>query len=392
MSSCQTDVTASSTIDYIGGEDISHLLAMLHLVKDFRGSHGKMYSLDYVLAAVIVATFGRAMNYTEIAEHVTDIPQDMLARLGAPYCHFSQTYLAPSLSTISNILKKVDDHALDLVTGTWLHELATRGREGDMVLAMDAKVLRGTRTSGNRQAAVFSAMIHGIGVVIGQIRVPDGTNEITQVTNLVKKLRYTRGRTILTADAAHTQFTTARFLRARGIDVVMNIKGNQPKLYRAVFERCLTIVQETPGHVVEENSHGRIRRWTVWTTSAEGIRFPHMHTVALICREEFDPDGNRLIKEYAYILTTLRTKRATPEAIYTHVRQHWGIENKIHYVRDTAFREDACQAHTGNGPQNLATIRNLVLGLLRLHGVTKIAKTLRSISRDRYRALRFMVT
>ncbi|WP_239312049.1 ISAs1 family transposase, partial [Frankia sp. Cj3] len=147
-----------------------------------------------------------------------------------------------------------------------------------------------------------------------------------------------------------------------------------------------------PHHEKEERSHGRIKRWAIWTTTAEDIRFPFARTIAIIRREEFDLEGNRLTKEYAFIITSLRGSRATPAAIHTHVRRHWGIENRVHYVRDTAWQEDACHARLGNGPRNLAILRNLALSLLRLHGIKKIKKTLEYIAGDRNRALRFLNT
>jgi hypothetical protein len=67
-------------------------------------------------------------------------------------------------------------------------------------------------------------------------------------------------------------------------------------------------------------------------------------------------------------------------------------DNRVHYVRDTAWHEDACRAHLGNGPRNLAVLRNLALGLLRLHGITKIKETLEYIAGDRNRALQFLAT
>lgn len=159
-----------------------------------------------------------------------------------------------------------------------------------------------------------------------------------------------------------------------------------------MFGHCLKLLQETPGHEEEERSHGRIRRWEIWTTAVTDLRFPFARTIAVIRRDEFDLEGNRLTKEYAFIVTSLRGNRATPVAIHTHVRLHWGIENRLHYIRDTAWREDACRASTGNGPRNLATIRNLALSLLRLHRVRKVKETLEYIAGDRHRALQFMVT
>ncbi|TCJ31275.1 hypothetical protein [Parafrankia sp. BMG5.11] len=78
--------------------------------------------------------------------------------------------------------------------------------------------------------------------------------------------------------------------------------------------------------MVEERSHGRIRRWMTWTTTADGIDFPNAATVAVIRREEFDLAGRRVTKEYAFIITSLHGRRASAETIHTHVRQHWGIE------------------------------------------------------------------
>jgi predicted transposase YbfD/YdcC len=392
MPSCQTGAALSSGHGNAGTNNATRLLEMLRLVKDFRKARGKMYQLDYVLAVAVVATLAGGTDYTRIGREAKDMSQHLLAQLGGRYDHFQGRYVAPSESTIREVLKNVDGDALDIVVGTWLQERAARQDDGDLVIALDGKVLRGAWTNENRQVTLFSAMIHNQGVVIAQVRVPDGTNEITQVDNLLKNVKYKRGRTIVTVDAAHTQFKTAISLRKRGIDYVMNVKMNQPKLFKTLFATCIVLMQETDGHMVEERSHGRIKRWTVWTTSAEGIRFPFARTIAVIRRDEFDLDGTPLTKEFAYVITSLHKDRAAPAAIHTYVRQHWGIENRVHYVRDTTWREDACQTHVGNGPRNLAILRNLALSLLRLHGVNKIKEAVEAIGRDRDRALAYLAT
>lgn len=392
MPSCQTGAALSNGHDQAVDENAARLLEMLRQVKDFRADRGKVYDLPFVLAVALVATLAGATGYRQIGRRAADLPQGLLAQLGAPYDHFSAALAAPSESTIREVLTNVDADLLDLVTCAWIHECATRDQAGDLVIALDGKVLRGTWTDENKQVKLFAAMTHTGGAVVAQTLVPDDTNEITQVDNLVKNLRHTRGRTIATADAAHTQFRTAILLRKRGIDYVLTIKGNQPKLHQDIFRRCLPLLQETSGHEEEERSHGRVRRWAVWTTDATGLRFPFARTIAVIRREEFDLEGNRITKEYAFIVSSLRGERATPAAIHTHVRLHWGIENRLHYIRDTAWREDDCHASRGNGPRNLATIRNLALSLLRLHGVRKVKETLEHIAGDRYRALHYLAT
>lgn len=78
-------------------------------------------------------------------------------------------------------------------------------------------------------------------------------------------------------------------------------------------------------------------------------------------------------------ITSLSAREATPEHLATYVRRHWSIENKIHWVRDVTFREDASQVRTGPRPRIMATLRNLAIGLIRQAGHTKIAATIRKI-------------
>jgi hypothetical protein len=81
-------------------------------------------------------------------------------------------------------------------------------------------------------------------------------------------------------------------------------------------------------------------------------------------------------------VTSLSSREAAPEHLATYVREHWSIENKIHWVRDVTFREDASQVKTGSHPRIMATLRNLAIGLIRQAGYTKIAATIRKIRND----------
>ena len=82
----------------------------------------------------------------------------------------------------------------------------------------------------------------------------------------------------------------------------------------------------------------------------------------------------------------------TAADVNKHARGHWGIENKSHYVRDTVYREDHGQAWAGDGPQALASLRNLALGLFRMKNVKAIKETAEWVCRDQARALQFMTT
>jgi predicted transposase YbfD/YdcC len=237
----------------------------------------------------------------------------------------------------------------------------------------DGKVVKGAWTEVHGQFTLLSAMVHRAAVTIAQVQVPAGTNEMTQVKALLEATPVADGeQVVVTIDAAHTQQQTAEYMKGeRGFDYVMTVTGHQPNLVQAVFDRCRPLIGNTPDHVVEEYDRGQLRRWETWITDATGIDFPHIEQAACIRRSTFSPTGDWLRKEYAWIATSGTAATMTAADIHTRIREHWGIENKSHYPRDVTWREDAQQIYTGSGPQVLATLRNLALGLFRLNGIKR---------------------
>jgi predicted transposase YbfD/YdcC len=370
------------------------LLEMLARLADPRSRQGRRHELVFVLACAVVATLAGATNYRQVAAQVADLPQSLLENLGARWNWFRRRFDWPREATIRRVLQDIDAGELDRLVGAWLAERACRDSDGLLVIAVDGKVLRGAWTDTNGQVTLFSAMTHGTAVTVAQLKVPDGTNEITQVKPLLQHLADQQGRpVIVTLDAAHTQQETAAHIAAEcGFDYVMTVKGNQPTLQKEVWDRCLPLLAGEPHHTVTERGHGRTSRWSVWTTHATGIDFPHATQAACIRRDVFALDGVRTSKELALVLTSAGADRAGPADLHTHVRQHWGIENKSHYVRDTTWREDHHNAYTGNGPYSMAILRNLALGLFRLNGIHKIKEATEHICRDRNRALPLLAT
>lgn len=205
--------------------NISSLLEMLGRLTDPRSPQGRRHELVFTLAGAVVAVLAGASNYRQIASQVADLPQSLLVKLGASWNWFQHRYDWPSEPTLRRVLQSIDAGQLDLLIGSWLFERAHRDTEGLLVIAVDGKVLRGAWTAGNGQVTLFSAMIHGVGVTVAQIRVPDDTNEITQVDTVLAGVPVgTPKRVIVTLDAAHTQRDTAEHLRADlGFDYVMTV-------------------------------------------------------------------------------------------------------------------------------------------------------------------------
>jgi len=143
---------------------------------------------------------------------------------------------------------------------------------------------------------------------------------------------------------------------------------------------------------MEEHARGQVKKWSCWITSAEGIDFPHASQAAVIRRDISEVTGDRISKVHALVLTSRKAGKMTAADVNQHTRGHWGIENKSHYIRDTVYREDHDQAWIGEGPQALASLHNLAIGLIRLKSKDGIQETTEWICRDRTRSLKFMAT
>ncbi len=375
--------------------DTSDLLDMLASISDPRKSRGKQHAIGYILAICVVAALAGAKNYREIASQAKDMPQQLLKEMGAKWCWFTLRYAYPAKTTIRNVLVNIDAAALDAITCSWIFAHAVKdSAKNDWEIAVDGKVLRGAWTDANDKVTLFSAMIHDPAVTVAQVRVPDGTNEITQADAILGAMKIPDGNSVLiTMDAAHAQTETAESLAGKpDVDYLIKLKGNQPSLQKTVFDKVLPLLGGTPHDIMEEHARGQIKKWSCWVAEAEGTDFPHVSQCAFIRREIFEVSGTRISKEHALVLTSRNAEKMTASDLNRHTRNHWKIENKSHYIRDTTYQEDHGQAWAGEGPQALSSIRNLAIGLLRLKGVKAIKETTQEIGRDRMRAVRYMTT
>lgn len=270
MSSPQTPVDS-------GSEDaLPGLLELFANVPESRKPRGLIFPLAFILAASLLAMLGGAAYFRQIADQVTDFPQELLLRkLGGRWCYFLSRFRTPCDRTFRRVFECVDVERLETEIGAWLWKRAQRDDDGALRLAIDGKVLRGVWTDENELFTLFSAMIHREGVTIAQVKVPSGTNEITQVKALLAPVTPRAGEhVIVTMDAAHTQHDTAEYLvGTRGFDYIMTTKGNQPTLLDTVATNTVPLVKNTPDHTVRERNRGRINTWETWTANAQGANF-----------------------------------------------------------------------------------------------------------------------
>src|SRR5271166_2972280 len=231
----------------------------------------------------------------------------------------------------------------------------------------------GKAFAGVHLLAAFSRSLQG---VIGQLRVAPDANEITAALQLLKTLPLAG--VIITGDAIFTQREICRVIIDGGGDYFFTVKDNQPALKAdialAFGPFSPSAVSPPPPDLRQaetiEKGHGRIetRRMEVTASLAEHLA-PTWPGLAQVCRltRERIVHGKTSI-ERVYAITSLTADEAGAERLLALSRQHWGIENELHYVRDVTCREDQARTNAGNAPQVLAAMRNTALTLIRRLG------------------------
>jgi predicted transposase YbfD/YdcC len=384
----ETTVTSENSDD----KEVAGLLEVLAQIPDPRKRRGRRFALVFVLAVAACCALAGAKTYREIGDQAADLPQDVLARLGGRVHPLGRRIIAPSEKRLRTLIQALDAEALDKIIGAWLRALAQAGKLDGLLtaIAIDGKWLRGIADGSQK---LFAAMLHEEKVIIGQHRIPDDTNEITQVRDLLDAIDLTG--CVVTADAAHAQRDTAEYIAGknedggREADYAVTVKGNQPGLQRDIYDKVTADCGAEPDHVETDYDHGRIVKRSTWVTSVGGIDFPHADQVYRIRRDTYDITGTALAKEIVHGITSLDAKRGTPSVLAHITRGQWGIES-VHWLRDTAWREDQNTGYAGNGPQVMASLRNIAVSLLHLAGITEIIRTLQAICRDRTRMLAYL--
>ena len=356
------------------------LVQVLRNVADPRDRRGVRHDLPTVLSLAVTGVLAGCRSLTAIWEHTTDLTTADLEALG-----LAAGQALPSESTIRRVLQNLDPADVDAHLRSWLCT-RTGTIEGRTVIAVDGKTMRGARTSKDPAPHLLAALDHATGAVLTQQRVAGKSNEIPALRELLEPLDLEG--VVVSADAMHTQTGTARWITRRGGHYLLTPLGNQKTLRKTL--KALPW-KSVPSVSSVDTSHGRRVRRTVKALEVpKWVDFPGSAQVVQVRRTRTVKGRKRV--EVVYLVCSLPMTDAQPEAIAAWIQGHWGIENRLHWVRDVIFDEDRHQLRTRNGPQVMATLRNLAISLIRLfHGTgTSIASTTRSLSRQPKRAIRLL--
>jgi predicted transposase YbfD/YdcC len=347
--------------------DPPHLLAYLAAVPDPRAARGRRHPLVAILGLAAAAVLAGARSIAAIAEWAADAPQPVRAALGARRDapgHFA----VPAEATIRRTLSRLDADVLASTIGVWLADRdpedadrerrnLPRGRR--RAVAVDGKTLRGTRAPGGdgRPVHLLACMDHATRAVLAQRQVGGAPEEVGAFTPLLAPLDLAGA--VVTADALQTHPEAAEF---------------------PVLDRT------------RDRGHGRVEVRTLKAVTVHRFGFPHAAQVIQVTRKRKVGDlrgfasTRRWQTVTVYAITSLPFEQASPARLADLVRGHWAIE-ALHHLRDVTFCEDASQVRTGAGPHVMATLRNLVIGVLCRAGPVNLAAALRRHARDPRRPL-----
>jgi len=332
-------------------------------IEDPRVEYLVEHKLIDIITIALCAIIAGADNWTEVEQYGQE-------KQG----WFEQILELPagiaSHDTFGRVFGQLDPEQLQSSFLNWVQAVyqVTEGQ----VVPIDGKKVRRSHDRSHDQQAIWmvSAWASDNGLVLGQVKVDDKSNEITAIPKLLQVLELSG--CIVTTDAMGCQKEIAAQIVTKEADYVLALKGNHSGVFEDVqdlFEYAAELdYVDCDYHKTVDKGHGRIEIRECWTTAHPDYlpfvrnveAWPKLCSLVMVRAERRLADKTSV--ETRYYLSSLPSNAAH---LLHAVRRHWTIENQVHWVLDVAFREDDCRIRKGNGPQNFAVLRHIALNLLK---------------------------
>ncbi len=281
----------------------------------------------------------------------------------------------PSHDTLGTLFARIDPELFQECFSNWVQSVVSLAI-GE-VIAIDGKCLRRSYDKRDNKSAIHmvSAWAQGNRMVLGQVKVNEKSNEITALPKLLEMIDIAGA--IVTADAMHTQTKTASLIIDKGADYVLALKGNQSTLHDDVvlFFDQLPANYEKNLYYNEsiDSGHGRVEIREVWVCNdiewlTKEHDFPHLASIIKIRAKRYL--NGRWSEEIRYYISSI--KSADAAKMERSIREHWSVENELHWVLDVVFSEDDCRVRMGHAAENLSTFRRIALNLLKADKTKKV--------------------
>jgi len=325
-------------------------------IPDYRVARNKKHSLSDVIILSVLAVICGAESWNSIEE------------FGRTKIDFLRTFLKltngiPSHDTINRVFSNLRPKIFEELFIKWVGDIKDDSIKKE-VISIDGKSIRGSKDSfhGRSPIHMVSAWAAENELVLGQIKVDEKSNEITAIPQLLSLLDIEGS--IITIDAMGTQTDIAQVIIENKADYILAVKGNQHDLLDQIQGR---FDQQSPcsTDTVMEKGHGRIETRTCRVITNldfidnrvfwKGLK----SIVKITSSREINPKTSTEIRYYISSLEAGSTE------FNKFIRQHWGIENKLHWSLDMVFDEDRQRKRTKNAANNFSYIRKIALNTLK---------------------------
>jgi predicted transposase YbfD/YdcC len=277
----------------------------------------------------------------------------------------------PSRDTLRRTISRIDPDAFQNAFLTWLKGLR---KELGNVIAIDGKTLRGSKVGGKKPLHIVSAWASDSHLTLGQTAIDEKSNEITAIPRLLDALALSGA--IVTIDAMGCQKAIASKIIERKGNYCLAVKGNQEKLFaelRAAFESAMSSdrpskrLQEYEVSDTQKKPHGRYEKRVYYTMPVpKKIKdtgdWKRISSIGLTITYRASSPKDWGDGEVRYFIMSFASDA---ERFGSAVRQHWGIENSLHWVMDMTFREDESRIQKDYGAENFSWLRRLAISLLK---------------------------
>ncbi|MDE0554598.1 MAG: ISAs1 family transposase [Candidatus Poribacteria bacterium] len=373
-----------------------HLLDMLAEVPDPRKPKGKRHPLTAILGLMVIGLMCDQKSYTAIAMWARQQPKIAKA-LG-----FRRK--PPCPATFHNLFKRLDVVKLEQILTQWVTQTLQRipipFETRLTAVAIDGKSLRGAATPKTPQTHLLAAVFHDLAIPMAQCAVNEKTNEVPISTELLKAFNVSKK--VITTDALLTQRAFCQDVLDRQADYLLPVKANQKTLFENIQDLFQPFSNEThpeattPEFAVMHTEAEAYLQTHQDVETAHGYTTTRTLTASTLLNNYTDWPGLRQVYQYhsqrqhlttgkhtyqtQYGITSLMPEQASPEDLLNCRRRHCTIENKLHWIRDVVFRQDASRVRTAGIPHVMAALRNTALAVLRFTGHTKITQELRTFA------------
>ncbi|MBW4456002.1 MAG: ISAs1 family transposase [Nostoc indistinguendum CM1-VF10] len=332
-------------------------------IKDPRVEKTRLHLLTDIITISILAVIAGAEGWEDIEEYGLNKKEWLETFLELPFG-------IPSPDTFRRVFERINPKEFEQCFQVWIQSIVEK--LGVEVVAIDGKALKGSydRKSELKALHLVSAWSKEHRLILGQTKVNAKSNEITAIPALLEMLDISG--CIITIDAMGTQKSIVKKFIEADADYILSLKDNHPTLHQQVknwFETSLSLgFQGIDVNISQrvEKGHHRIENRKVYAVPISQIPaldeqedWIGFKTVVMVVRSI--QHWNKITHEVQFYISSLASHA---NKIASAIRQHWGIENSVHWTLDVTFHEDECRIRSLHSPQNFALLRRIALNAL----------------------------